>query len=292
MSRNTNNSWTAFTPPSGKTITNYSLENNGVEVIEVGNVLVANSLLINDDLAINMRVRAKYNDNSYSAYSNVQTIAAASVANTKLVLGGVNNILLETIFSDTETVEYEWTVGDIVDAASLGCMITTKGTNSGVTGSIREYETDGQYQLHLKAPITSSTASNGVMASGYRFRLVRRQNGADFFINTGGGFVLVPFLNSNPANPVDFVHLSVAMVFGGNGYNLTAYKKNFSLQDLTTKVGAGAIESYDLGQSGIWNNTTKVLVLTGSLGTTIELCSGLGTGVTESNIRASQIALP
>ena len=78
MARNINNSWQAAVPPTGRTITNYSLENNGSEVVEVGNVLVANGVTINDDLAINTRVRAKYDDNSYGPYSNVETIAAAA----------------------------------------------------------------------------------------------------------------------------------------------------------------------------------------------------------------------
>ena len=77
MARNTNNSWVAAVPPSGKTITNYSLENNAVEVIEVGNVLVANGVSV-PDTEINMRVRAKYNDGTYGPYSNVETIAAVT----------------------------------------------------------------------------------------------------------------------------------------------------------------------------------------------------------------------
>ena len=88
MARLINNSWVAATPPAGKTITNYSLENNGVQVIEVGNVLVANGVSVGDE-AINTRVRAKYNDGTYGPYSNVVTIAAVSApaAPTNLAVG-------------------------------------------------------------------------------------------------------------------------------------------------------------------------------------------------------------
>ena len=77
MARNIDNSWTAAVPPAGKTITNYSLENNGVEVVEVGNVLVANGITIANDSEINTRVRAKYNDATYGPYSNVVTVGVA-----------------------------------------------------------------------------------------------------------------------------------------------------------------------------------------------------------------------
>ena len=98
MARNTNNSWVAAVPPSGKTITNYSLENNAVEVIEVGNVLVANGVSV-PDTEINMRVRAKYNDGTYGPYSNVETIAAVTTG-----------ILFQDDFTGTTIDTGKWAV--------------------------------------------------------------------------------------------------------------------------------------------------------------------------------------
>ena len=193
MARDIDNSWTAATPPVGKTITNYSLENNGVELIEVGNVLSANGVTVPNDLEINTRVRAKYNDATYGPYSNVVTIAAGgsgwdisgaaysgnsisvsaqdgtpnSVAfnndGTKMyVLGSVSTEVYQYTLStpwDVSTATYDTVFLDVSPETGAQVISGMWIGNSGSKLYVCGYTTKGVWEYTLSTPYNLSTAS-------------------------------------------------------------------------------------------------------------------------------------
>lgn len=168
MARDINNSWTAFTAPTGKTITNYSLENNGVEIAEVAsNVLSVNNISV-PDAEINTRVRAKYDDNSYSAYSNVVTVAAASASSSIL-------------FSDTFD-------GTTID--------TTVNWNQNTAGSPITFAQNGEIQLTMPG-------SNGQVAF-YENNIISKNS----FVATSPKYLRFSIKSSNKGGATWFVGFS------------------------------------------------------------------------------------
>lgn len=70
MSRTINLNWNPAPDKPGETIISYEIENNGIVIFEVGNVLFVNYVRITKEVS-NIRVRAKYSDLTFSDYTDI-----------------------------------------------------------------------------------------------------------------------------------------------------------------------------------------------------------------------------